>query len=489
MLGGGAFLFVDPNLPLDRVQVMLQQATVKYVILLSGSPMPDLADLSLPYLYVDAKSGEIDSSHLTELAWTRSLPEVQADDPAYVFFTSGTTGTPKGILGLQKSLAHFINWQREEFSIDKSDRCAQLTAISFDVVLRDIFLPLTSGAALCIPKQLQMSPVQILDWLQDEQITVIHIVPTLAQFWLDYAPANFELNSLRWVFFSGEPLTDKLLRQWHETLTTEAKIINLYGPTETCLVKCYHQVSEDIYAGIQPIGKPLPDAQALVLSSNGRLCGISEIGEIVIRTPFRTSGYLPLSTDKKCFVPNHFTKYPDDLIYYTGDIGRYHPLGILEILGRSDDQVKINGIRIEPAEVTAVLSRHSDVRNCVVIPISSTEHLPYLVAYIVTSTEKEESEFQGELKAFLTQKLPAAFVPSVFIFLPELPRKSNGKVDRHALPIPNRQTQVAVDEALAPRNLAERRLALIWKSILNRSSINLQDNFFDLGELRCKLCI
>jgi len=481
MLGGGAFLLIDPNFPLKRIKVMLQQAAVNYGISISGSPVPDLPEFTTSPLSINAESGEIEPSHQTAKAHDQVLPDVQADDPACVFFTSGTTGTPKGILSDQKSLAHFLSWQRETFAIDSADRCAHLTAVSFDVVLRDIFLPLTSGAVLCIPDALPMPPEKILNWLQEEQITSFNIVPTLAQFWLDYAPVGFSLESLRWVFFAGEPLTDRLINQWQKTFVGGGRIVNFYGQTETGLAKCCYQTSEGIYAGVQPVGRALPYAQALVLSPNDHLCGVGEVGEIVFRTPFMTSGYLSQAAERNSFRPNPFTSDPTDLLYYTGDIGRYHPLGILEILGRSDDQVKISGVRIEPAETTAVLSSHPVVRSCVVIPLRSKNRLPYLVAYVVPSTSKPENECRNELKAFLTERLPTAFVPSTFVFLTELPRKVNGKIDRQALPIPEHQSEVIADEALPPRNLAERRLASIWERILNRSPINLHDNFFDLG--------
>ena len=291
------------------------------------------------------------------------------DDAAYIFFTSGSTGVPKGVLGWHKGLSHFLQWQGDTFGIGPQERVAQLIHLSFDAVLRDIFLPLTRGATLCVPNEQDTLDAQsLMQWLERERISLVHTIPTLAQAWLAQVPADVCLRSLRWVFFSGEPLTEILVRQWRVAFPRSA-IVNLYGPTETTLVKCYYVVPPDVLPGIQPAGWPLPQTQALVLAAHSRLCGIGEPGEIVLRTPFRTLGYINAPDDQRQrFVQNPFREDAGDWLYYTGDRGRYRPDGMLEILGRLDEQVKIRGIRIEPSEVTATLAQHPAVHACVVVP-------------------------------------------------------------------------------------------------------------------------
>jgi non-ribosomal peptide synthetase component F len=161
---------------------------------------------------------------------------------------------------------------------------------------------------------------------------------------------------MRCVFFAGEPLTGHLVCQWRTAFPQSgAEIVNLYGPTETTLAKCCYRVPAHVLPGVQPVGCPLPQTQALVLRENGQLCGIGEAGEIVLRTPFRTLGYVNASEeDRKRFVKNPFRDDERDLLYYTGDRGRYRPDGVLEILGLLDDQVKIRGVRVELGEVTAI---------------------------------------------------------------------------------------------------------------------------------------
>ena len=354
---------------------------------------------------------------------------------------------PKGVLGSHKGLSHFLHWQRETFAIGPQDRVAQLTNLSFDPVLRDIFLPLSSGAVLCLPEGADsLGADEILRWLESERISVLHTVPTLAQSWLADAGTEVCLKRMRWVFFAGEPLTEKLVRRWRATFPESGgEIVNLYGPTETTLAKCFYRVPADMPAGVQPVGCPLPETQALVLAENHQPCGVGEPGEIVLRTPFRTLGYVN-APEENCqrFVKNPFRDDERDLLYYTGDRGRYRPDGMLEILGRLDHQVKIRGVRVEPDEVTAILAQHPEVNECVVLPRKDEQENTDLVAYVVTSNP--DGIKTSELRSFLIKQLPSVLVPAAFVFLEQLPLTPNGKVDYHALPAPD-QSRLDLKEA------------------------------------------
>ena len=191
------------------------------------------------------------------------------------------------------------------------------------------------------------------------------------------------MPALRLLFFAGEPLSDALVRRSRTTFPGRYEIVNLYGPTETTLVKCFHVVSDSPLPGIQPVGRPLPETQAWVLNGSKQLCGLGEIGEIVLRTPFRTLGYAN-SRDETArrFRKNPFRQDDRDLVYFTGDLGRYGTDGSLDILGRRDHQVKIRGVRIELDEITATISKHPEVSSSVVVLRKDTEP-PVLVAYVV----------------------------------------------------------------------------------------------------------
>jgi amino acid adenylation domain-containing protein len=484
--GGGVLLTLDQNLPRERQKLMVREAGAKQLLYVGDWRTEDDWIRDLPSVAITlVREDRQTSSESAQIAVPASfcLPELNPSDAAYLFFTSGTSGVPKGVLGCHKGLSHFLKWQREEFGITAEDRAAQLTGLSFDVVLRDIFLPLTSGASLHLPDDpTNAASANILSWLDRERISILHTVPTLAQTWLNDVPQGVSLRSLRWVFFAGEPLTDSLVRGWREAFPASGQQVNLYGPTETTLAKCFHVVPDEPAYGVQPVGRPLPETQALVLGSANGLCGIGEPGEIVIRTPFRSLGYINAAEEQSVrFIQNPFTHDADDLLYRTGDRGRYQPDGTLEILGRLDEQIKIRGVRIELGEVMAVLNRHDSVNASVIvpviIPVNDEQGEPALAAYIVAKGEEDTST--SELRLYLSKQLPAVMVPSYFVFIDELPLTPNGKVDRRRLP--DFSGSEELQDSVAPRNETERLLAGIWREVLGVNQVSVFDNFFELG--------
>jgi acyl-coenzyme A synthetase/AMP-(fatty) acid ligase/acyl carrier protein len=370
-----------------------------------------------------------------------------------------------------------VTWQRETFAVEPKDRVAQLTNLSFDPVLRDIFLPLTSGATLCLPDESVAEGT--LAWLARAQVSLVHAVPSMAQFWLSQVPpATASCESLRQVFFAGEPLTDVLVRRWREVCPA-SEVVNLYGPTETTLAKCCYRVPPEVPPGIQSVGFPLPQTQALVVSARGQLCGIGELGEIVFRTPFRTLGYLKSAAQaSENFVKNPWRDDDRDVLYYTGDLGRYGADGSLEICGRADAQLKIHGVRVEPGEVTVVLAQHPAVTACAVTGGKDDRGQTALVAYVVPAEGRAVTV--PELKSYLASRLPTAMVPSGVVFLERLPLTPNGKLDRKALPAPAWSGGGrAVYEP--PRTTTEKLLAGIVGELLGVERVGRDDNFFDLG--------
>jgi amino acid adenylation domain-containing protein len=483
LLSGGVLLLIDYNLPDQRKQLMLKEARARKILSIGdgGENAWVNGDRDLDILSVDPANGfALDLERNGHLK-TTSLPEVSPNDPAYIFFTSGTTGIPKAVLGCHKGLSHFLKWQRETFAIEPNDRVAQLTSLSFDAVLRDIFLPLTSGATLCLPEQNDHPDSDgMIRWLEHERISVLHTVPSLAETWLAPVVQPLSLPDLRRVFFAGEPLTDALVRQWRSTFQSAAEIVNLYGPTETTLVKCFYRVPADMRTGVQPVGSPITETQALVLAHDNRLCGVNEPGEIVLRTPFRSLGYVNAPEEsQKRFVKNPFREDPGDLIYFTGDAGRYRPDGSLEILGRLDDQVKIRGVRVEPAEVTAILSQHPLVASGIVVGKKNERGETCLVAYVVASEQRPT--MTAQLRSYLLDRLPAAMVPSAFVFLDSLPLTPNGKLDRKALPEADHRRSEPERGFVAPRTELEKIVAGIWAEVLKLERIGVHDNFFDAG--------
>jgi amino acid adenylation domain-containing protein len=481
LASGGVLLALDRGLPPERRRLMLHRAGVVRLL----HAVDDAAEAGeaegLPasaVLRVAADTGYlVDPSPGPAERRTRPL---DPDQSAYLVFTSGSTGMPKGILGCHKGLSQFLAWQREEFGVGPGDRCAQLTMLSFDAALRDIFLPLTSGACLCLPpRQAQgLEADWVLPWLDRCRVSLLHTVPTVAQSWLAGLPSGVSLRALRWTFFVGEPLSDALVRRWREAFPEAGGIVNLYGPTETTLVRCFFVVPEECPAGLQPAGRPIPQTQALVMAERSRLCGVGEPGEIHLRTPFRTLGYLDAREEAgRGFFVNPFRDDPRDLLYGTGDLGRYRPDGSLDVLGRLDFQIKVRGVRVEPDEVTAVLAGHPAVRAGVVIGARG-ERENRLIAYVVAP--EPDRPGPAELRAFLAEQLPAAMIPAVFVFLDELPRTANGKVDRARLPEPDllAAEEVRVTRAQTP---IQEIVAAIWEEVLELPGIGPETSFFEAG--------
>lgn len=484
LASGGVLLPLDCELPARRKGLMLREARAKKLLYVGDRGAREAwleADAIPDILCVDpAKGCAIDARIGLDLEST-TLPKITADDAAYIFFTSGTTGVPKGVLGCHKGLSHFLQWQCETFAIGPNDRIAQLTSLSFDVVLRDIFLPVTTGGTLCLPEAVDaLGPDDLFRWLERERITILHAVPTLAQSWLANMPAGVSLPHVRWVFFAGEPLTDTLVKHWRTALPRGGEIVNLYGPNETTLAKCFYQVPAETLSGVQPVGRPLPQTQALVLAGNNQLCGINESGEIALRTPFRSLGYVNAPEEnQRRFVQNPFRDDVQDLICFTGDAGRYRPDGTLEILGRLDDQVKMRGVRVEPDEVAAILARHPAVESCFVAAMKNDQDPTCLVAYVVAS--RSEKATSTQLRSYLGEHLPTAMLPAFFVFLDSLPLTINGKVDRRSLPQPDQSRPEIEQGFVAPRTLYEKILAEMWAGLLKLEKVGIHDNFFDLG--------
>ncbi|MDX1999260.1 MAG: amino acid adenylation domain-containing protein, partial [Thermoanaerobaculia bacterium] len=461
LAAGGVLLTLDPALPAERRRMMIREAAARRRLVAGPDDLP----------------GEGVAYSLDTIGpATEGFVPGPAPEHAYVFFTSGTTAVPRAVLGRHAGLSHFIAWQRETFELGAGDRVAQVTGLSFDVVLREIFLPLTSGATLVLPPP-ALAPEEALPWLAEAAITRLHTVPTLAQAWLEAAPPEVLVPSLVTVFFAGEPLTDVLVSRFRARAGEATEIVNLYGPTETTLAKCYHRVG-DLTPGIQAVGRPLPETQALVLGPGDRLCGLGEPGEIVLRTPFRTAGYRNAPDENtRRFVANPFRDDPTDLLYRTGDRGRYGPRGELEILGRVDEEVKIRGVRVDPNEVAAVLTHQAEVAAAVVVAAMSPAGEKTLVAYVVPRSTAFSSR---DMLAKAARELPTALVPGAVVTLAELPRTANGKVDRRALPAPA-WDEVARSAGEPPRTPHEELLAAIWCEVLQRPRVQRDDHFFELG--------
>jgi amino acid adenylation domain-containing protein len=399
-------------------------------------------------------------------------------DAAYIFYTSGTTGTPNAILGSHRGLSHFLQWQRATFDVGPGDRCAQLTGLSFDVVLRDIFLPLIAGATLCLPDGGRTPPPEeICRWLERDRVSIVHAVPTVADAWLPQRGSAFT-GPLRAVFFAGEPLTGALAGRWRAAWPSTRHVVNLYGPTETTLAACFHVVADPAGTGIQPLGQPLPGIKALVIGEDGGICGPGEPGEICISSPFRSHGYLNNPAEgARRFVPGPAGEDSADVLFRTGDLGCWRPDSLLEYRGRLDEQVKILGVRVQPDEAAAVLESHPQVDACRVVSDRDQRGNAVLRAYYIPALAPNPVQ-AAELRRYLADRLPTSLIPATFTPVTRFPVTPNGKLDRAAL-------QPAATAAGGPPAATSdpllRLLAEIWAEVLDIPLPAAEDDFFELG--------
>lgn len=373
------------------------------------------------------------------------------EDGAYVFFTSGSTGTPKPVLGSAAALRHFLDWQVAEFGIGAPDRVAFLTALSFDVMVRDLMLPLWAGGTLVIPAPGEADePEAVVAWLAARRISVVNVVPSVARSWLRYGAAL--CPSVRTVFFAGEPLTGALVEQWHATFPETRVRVNFYGTTETTLPKVYKRLRRiEPTGGLLPVGRPVP----------GATFTLAETGEIVLVSRYSSHGYLgrPAETSAR------FTRLASgETAYRTGDLGRLDDAGDLLVVGRGDDEVKVNGVRIHPAEVAASIRAGGEVHDVFVTGAP-------LTAYVVPARPSFDA---AAVRRDLLELVPPAMVPSRFVAVPALPQLPNGKVDRTAL----RQLDVPPGTAPPePDGELERWVAAQWTELLGAAN----GDFFECG--------
>jgi amino acid adenylation domain-containing protein len=466
---GAAFLILDPAYPDTRLEEIVRQVA-------PSSPR------ALPWA---RESRPLGPDNAAGVFWGALGPKVRASlaqgnalggeggsvSLAYLAFTSGSTGRPKGILGTHAPVTAFLAWYRERFGLTAADRFALLSGLAHDPLLRDVFAPLTLGARLSIPAPARLrEPAPLRDWLRREAVTVLHLTPSLAELLLQGA-APGDLPSVRLAMFGGEPLTWALAARFREA-APNALCVNAYGATETPQVMaCFPIEGDDLRRrdpGRVPVGWGRDGVDLLVVNSMGEPCGVGELGEIVIRSPYLSLGYLGDEALTR-------ERFPAPDLYRTGDLGRHRPDGAVEIAGRADRQLKIRGHRVEPAEIEAALCAHPAVRDAAVVGRLSSTGETRLVAYVIPAEPSVP-----DLRAWLLARLPEPLVPPSIVLLDSFPLTPNGKIDRRALE-QRTDSGPARGEPVPPRDAVELALVRLWEELLDVRPVGVCANFFELG--------
>ncbi|HVF59868.1 MAG TPA: amino acid adenylation domain-containing protein [Thermoanaerobaculia bacterium] len=482
---GAAFVVLDPAYPAARLVETLRLARpAGFLELEAAGPPPEAVEEALAgvgcrcRLVLPPKAGLAGRDPAAGELETPLGVAIHSDDLAYLAFTSGSTGSPKGILGRHGSLSHFIPWQRYRYGFGEADRFSLLSGLSHDPLHRDVFTPLQTGGSIAVPDPDRIgSPGYLSAWLHDERVTVANLTPAMGQLLAEGGGVG-SLPALRLVFVVGDILTRRDVLRLQE-LAPELVCVNHYGSTETQRAVGYYVVPPRDAAGVPevlPLGRGIPDVQLLVVNAAGQVAGVGEVGEIWVRSPHVALGYLgePERTAER-FMVNPWTGEVTDRAYRTGDLGRYLPGGDVTFAGRADQQVKVRGFRIELGEIESVMGRHPGVREAAVVARGEGSD-KRLVAYVVPSDGTADV---AALRAFLKERLPDYMVPSAWVALAALPLTPNGKLDRRALPDPPEEGSTG--ELVAPRTLAEELVAEIWREVLRRDRIGVHDDFFDLG--------
>ena len=411
-----------------------------------------------------------------------------ADDPAYIAFTSGSTGQPKCVLCRHGPMTYFLPWQREVFHLHSSDRYGILSGLGYNHLHRDVFTALGLGATLRVPSEHDLKdPERLAGWLRRHEISILHLTPALGRF-LQTAE-NKILPSVRRVLFGGDLLSSQDIAAMRE-MAPGAKMTSFYGATETQRAVGYFIIPDSLsiardQARAVPAGRGAPGVQLLLLTQNDQLAGVGETGELYVRSPHLASGYIEdAELSETRFVMNPHTGDRHDRLYRTRELGRYLPDGDVEWLGRNDRCASVRGFRVELAEVEAMLRQCPGVRAVAVVAqeyISDerSSRETRLVAYM--ECEKHGALDAGAARKFLNGRLPHYMVPSYFNLVDRMPLNPNSKIDYAALPQTQRLHSQPAQTMEAPANDLERNVAEIFAEVLQIERVGRRDNFFELG--------
>lgn len=469
---GLTFAVLDAAYPIERIQLLLGVLKPGRLLAIGEDA---ITEVSLPSSVVRMDPKEVRSLR-TETVDADGLDAAKPEAIAYLLFTSGTTGVPKCIATAHTPLVHFIAWYERQFAVDPTCKFSMLSGLGHDPVLRDVFVPLSTGAELHVPAQeAVLDPSRLYGWFADQQITHAHVTPQLSRILCAGKRAQ-PLSALRYVFSGGDLLRSK---QAAEIIACapSAKVVNFYGSTETPQAMAFHvfdpktDTSESV-----PIGGGIDDVQLFVLAMDKlEPAAAGASGQIAIRTRYLSDGYRGDEnlTNAK-FVNNPRSSDPTDRLYLTGDIGKHRPDGAVILEGRVDDQVKIRGFRVELGDVVHQLHQLGPIKEAMVLPEKLPDGEARLVAYVVSVDASKDSNAVREAMA---ASAPPYMVPARFVWVDAFPLLPNGKVDRAKL----RTLEPADAVPAQDLDATEAAIAAHWRELLGRPHIDVNQSFVALG--------
>ncbi|BEL77583.1 non-ribosomal peptide synthetase [Serratia marcescens] len=460
---GAAYVPIDPQLPAAR-QAWIADDSGACLMLTDA-----IGDEEIPQLTVEDREAEDHNGN--------PALRVSSGATAYIMYTSGSTGTPKGVMTPHQGITRLVRNNRYA-AFDADDRIAFAANPAFDASTMEVWAALLNGGALVvIAPEVMMEAERLAAELQRHRITTLFLTTALFNQYVH--SISGALAQLKYLISGGEKEDPgayaRLLQE-----RGPVHLIHAYGPTEITTFATTARIERAEGEARLPIGKPIGNTRAYLLDARGRPVPMGAVGELHIGGVGVALGYLnrPELTAQR-FLSDPFNPVGGGRMYRTGDLARYLPDGSLEYQGRCDQQIKLRGFRIEPGEIEVQLAASPWVREAVV-QVCSTEHHPRLVAWIVPTADVDRSALQGQLRAYLSERLPEYMVPSAYVWLDALPLTANGKLDRRALPEPERAA-VGTREYAAPQGETETTLARVWCELLEIGQIGRHDNFFELG--------
>jgi amino acid adenylation domain-containing protein len=469
---GAAYVPLDPRHPRERLERILRDARPPFVVTearFAGS----FGELRTVLL--DAQAAEIEAAAAESPADPPLLPS--PDNLCYVLYTSGSTGSPKGVMVEHRGVVNYLAWCISAYRVSDGSGAPVHSPLAFDLTVTSLFAPLLAGrAAVLVPEEQGVEGLGAV--LRGRQgFSLVKITPSHLEALGHLLRSEDAGGMAGTLVIGGEALLAEQLAFWKANAPA-VRVVNEYGPTETVVGCCVHEApAGELGSGPVPIGRPIANMALYALDPGMRPVPVGAPGEVYIGGVGLARGYLgrPDATAER-FVPDPFSAAPGARLYRTGDLARFRPDRLLEYLGRNDGQVKIRGYRVELGEVESALRSHPAVREAVAVLREDVPGDPRLVGYF--TSESPAVPDLDELRAFLAGRLPDPMVPGALARLEALPLTPNGKVDRRALPVPEARRAAVY---AAPQSEAERKIAAMWQDVLHVERVGLDDNFFELG--------
>ncbi|MEW6736015.1 MAG: amino acid adenylation domain-containing protein, partial [Acidobacteriota bacterium] len=470
---GIVYVPLDPSYPRERISYIIDDIEVRTIL-------TDSKNLSIAAQFAVNGIEVINIDCLDDVEPTSKVDlPIAPDAMAYILYTSGSTGQPKGVMQNHRNVLHHIRNYTNRLHICSQDRLTLLSSYSFDAAVMDIFGALLNGATLYPVNIREEGLTGLAQWMINHGITIYHSTPTVYRYFVNTLQGTEEFPQLRLIVLGGEEVFRKDVEQYKNYFSPQCLFVNGFGPTESTVTMQYfiNKEAEIIHSSV-PIGYPVEDTEILLLNEDSQEIVLYGIGEIVIKSAHIALGYW----QKPELTEQVFLKDTNDeskRYYHTGDLGRYRPDGSIGYIRRKDLQVKIRGHRVEIPEIEVRLQEHTGIQEVVVIAREDERGEKQLVVFYVA--KQQHTLAASELRSFLRERLPEYMIPTTYVAVSALPLTPTNKIDRQALLNLDQSLLRMEEEQISPRNVAEEILTAIWTEILKLEQINIHDNFFDLG--------